>query len=168
MWIDVPLNVAQRIDGYLLLFGYAVALVGVFSLFCVFGLGELLHEGARGLKNNPLFALFFLLGCFAFSHIAFTCPGNPPVVSKQGIKIEYLKNDSDGVFIRWSTADEDIKVGEDEFIIKYRERQIPARTGWSAKEYELGRTKELYYDVPGFYRNRDIRISVEVNKELTK
>ena len=55
MWVDVPLNFAQRIDGDLLVFGYAVAIVGVFCLFCVFGLGELLYEGARGLKNNPLF-----------------------------------------------------------------------------------------------------------------
>lgn len=112
MWNNEHLwYAAQRIDNDLLLIGYAVALIGVFCLFCVFGLGEMMSEAAREMKRNPLFTFFFLLGCFAVSRIAFTCPGTPPVVVQDGIKLTKCVQTSRLIDFEWETEDD--RIGED-------------------------------------------------------
>jgi hypothetical protein len=65
--------------------------------------------------------------------------------------------------IGWETEDDRIVLGEDEFIVEYQERQIPARTGWS-KWKEVGRTKTTDFHADGFWRNRDVRLRIRVDK----
>lgn len=91
-----------------------------------------------------------------------TKPDTPPVVTKEGIKLTRFSVDGK-LSLAWDTTDDRIELGTDEFIIRVRERQIPARTGWSLPR-EIGRTKDTEFTADGFWRNRDIMIWIEVDK----
>lgn len=91
-------------------------------------------------------------------------PPSPPTVVEKGIKLTTFSAPiTGGMIIVWETEDDRIVLGEDEFIIEYQERQIPARTGWS-KWKKLGRTKETDFHADGFWRNRDVRLRIRVDK----
>jgi hypothetical protein len=91
-------------------------------------------------------------------------PPSPPTVVEKGIKLTIFSAPiTGGMTIGWETEDDRIVLGEDEFIVEYQERQIPARTGWS-KWKELGRTKETEFSAKGFWRNRDVRLRIRVDK----
>lgn len=90
-----------------------------------------------------------------------TKPDTPPVILEQGIKLTQFDVD-DGLSVTWETTDDRIEVGTDEFIIRVSDRQIPARTGWSAWR-ELGRTTNTSFSAGGFWRNRDVRLRIEAD-----
>lgn len=101
---------------------------------------------------------------FAMMLIGGSKPPSPPIVQEEGIKVlTYNAPITGGMTMTWKTTDNRIVLGQDEFIIKCRERQIPARTGWSAWR-EIGRTKEPKISKDGFWRNRDIQLRIEVEK----
>jgi hypothetical protein len=90
--------------------------------------------------------------------------GSKPTVIDKGIKLtSVVAHASGGIDIAWEIEDERITVGEDEFIVQYRERQIPSRTGYG-KWKELGRTKDTSISAKGFYLDRDMLIRIKVNK----
>ncbi|MBE6397660.1 MAG: hypothetical protein E7046_11710 [Lentisphaerae bacterium] len=62
-------------------------------------------------KRSPLFTFFFLLGCFAVSRIAFTCPPAPPVVVQEGIKLTKCVQTSRLIDFEWETKDD--RIGEE-------------------------------------------------------
>lgn len=92
-------------------------------------------------------------------------PDIPPVVTQEGIKLKTLEvgTGKGGLEVSWETKDDRIVVGEDTFIIKCRDRQIPARIGWGAWR-EIGRTKDTSFSADGFWKSRDIMIRIEVDK----
>jgi hypothetical protein len=91
-------------------------------------------------------------------------PPSPPTLVEKGIKLTTFSAPIiGGMNIGWETEDERITLGEDEFIIEYRERQIPARKGWSEWR-EVGRTKTTEFSAKGFWRNRDILLRIRVDK----
>lgn len=110
-------------------------------------------------KNWGLIPLAVVMTIFAGSK-----PPSPPTLVEKGIKLTTFSAPiTGGMNIGWETEDDRIVLGEDEFIIEYQERQIPARTGWSQWK-ELGRTKETKVSAKGFWRNRDVRLRIRVNK----
>lgn len=91
-------------------------------------------------------------------------PPGPSVIQEQGIKVtSFTAPIWGGMNLEWETTDERIDLGSDEFVIRVSDRQIPARTGWSAWR-EVGRTTNTSFSVDGFWRSRDIRLKVEVDK----
>lgn len=91
-------------------------------------------------------------------------PPSPPTVVEKGIKLTTFSAPiTGGMTIGWEVEDDRITLGEDEFFVDYQERQIPARTGWSQWR-ELGRTKTTDFHADGFWRNRDVRLRIRVNK----
>jgi hypothetical protein len=107
-------------------------------------------------------------GYVAFAAALTICAGmkppSPPTLVEKGIKLTTFSAPlTGGMNIGWKVEDDRIKLGEDEFIIEFQERQIPARTGWSAWR-ELGRTKNVEFYTDGFWRNRDIRLKIIVDK----
>lgn len=91
-------------------------------------------------------------------------PPSPPIVQEEGIKVlTFSAPITGGLEMTWETVDARIDVGTDDFIVYVSERQIPARTGWSAWR-ELGRTKETAFQTDGFWRNRDVRLRIAVDK----
>lgn len=104
----------------------------------------------------------------AMTYAAGTKPDPPPpVVTEEGIKLTRFAVDDGKLTLAWETTDDRIELGSDEFIIRVRERQIPARTGWSAPR-EIGRTKATEFTADGFWRDRDIMIWIEVDKGAIK
>jgi hypothetical protein len=91
-------------------------------------------------------------------------PPSPPTVVEKGIKLTTFSAPiTGGMNIGWEVEDDRITLGEDEFIVEYQERQIPSRTGWSQWK-ELGRTKTTEISAKGFWRNRDVRLRIRVDK----
>ena len=91
-------------------------------------------------------------------------PPSPPTVVEKGIKFTTFSVPiTGGMTIGWEVEDDRITLGEDEFIVECKERQIPSRTGWS-KWQELGRTKTTKFSAKGFWRNRDVRLRIRVDK----
>ena len=91
-------------------------------------------------------------------------PPSPPTVVEKGIKLTTFSAPiTGGMNIGWEVEDDRITLGEDEFIVEYQERQIPSRTGWSQWR-EAGRTKSTEFSAKGFWRNRDVRLRIRVNK----
>lgn len=89
---------------------------------------------------------------------------SPPTLVEKGIKLTtFSAHITGGMTIGWETEDDRIVLGKDEFIIECSDRQIPARTGWSEWR-EIGRTKETKFSAKGFWRNRDVRLRIRVNK----
>jgi hypothetical protein len=118
---------------------------------------------ARVLSKRGGFGLLLLAAAMTYS--AGTKPDVPPVVVEEGIKITSLDvgESAGGLKIEWETKDERIVVGEDEFVVRCRDRQIPSRTGWSAWR-EVGRTKATEFSAGGFWKSRDIQLRIEVDK----
>ena len=91
-------------------------------------------------------------------------PPSPPTVVEKGIKLTTFSAPiTGGMNIGWEVEDDRITLGEDEFIVECQDRQIPSRTGWS-KWKEVGRTKATDFHADGFWRNRDVRLRIRVNK----
>jgi hypothetical protein len=91
-------------------------------------------------------------------------PPSPPTVVEKGIKLTTFSAPiTGGMTIGWETEDDRIVLGEDEFIVEYQDRQIPSRTGWSMWR-EAGRTKTTNFHADGFWRNRDVRLRIRVDK----
>lgn len=110
-------------------------------------------------KNWGLIPLAVVMTIFAGSK-----PPSPPTLVEKGIKLTTFSAPiTGGMTIGWETEDDRIVLGEDEFIVECQDRQIPARTGWS-KWRELGRTKTTDFHANGFWRNRDVRLRIRVNK----
>lgn len=110
-------------------------------------------------KNWGLIPLAVVMIIFAGSK-----PPSPPTVVEKGIKLTTFSAPiTGGMTIGWETEDDRIVLGEDEFIVEYQERQIPARTGWSQWR-ELGRTKTTEFSADGFWRNHDVRLRIRVDK----
>jgi hypothetical protein len=115
-------------------------------------------------KKHPLL-LVMAIGAIIFGG---SKPPSPPIITSEGIKVvTYSAPIYGGMEISWKTTDERIKLGEDEFIVQVKERQIPSRTGWS-KWKDVGRTKDLKFFTKGFWRNRDILLRVIVDKGEVK
>jgi hypothetical protein len=107
--------------------------------------------------------VFFFFAAIA-TVFAGSKPPSPPTVVDKGIKLTTFSAPIfGGMDIGWETEDERITLGEDEFIIECQDRQIPARTGWSNWR-EIGRTKETDFHAEGFWRNRDVRLRIRVEK----
>lgn len=108
--------------------------------------------------------LVFLIGAVLATIFAGSKPPSPPTLVEKGIKLTAFSAPvTGGMTIGWETEDDRIVLGEDEFIIECSDRQIPARTGWS-KWRELGRTKTTEFSAKGFWRNRDVRLRIRVDK----
>lgn len=91
-------------------------------------------------------------------------PPSPPTLVEKGIKLTTFSAPiTGGMNIGWEVEDDRITLGEDEFIVECQDRQIPARTGWS-KWRELGRTRTTEFSADGFWRNRDVRLRIRVDK----
>lgn len=91
-------------------------------------------------------------------------PPLPPTILEKGIKLTTFSAPiTGGMTIGWETEDDRITLGEDEFIVECQERQIPARTGWGLWR-EIGRTKTTEFSAKGFWRNRDVRLRIRVDK----
>jgi hypothetical protein len=109
------------------------------------------------------FRFFIPMAIFA-TIFAGSKPPSPPTLVEKGIKLTTFSAPIiGGMNIGWETEDDRIVLGEDEFIVEYQERQIPARTGWS-KWKEVGRTKTTDFHADGFWRNRDVRLRIRVDK----
>lgn len=106
---------------------------------------------------------FFIAFAAAATFYAGSKPPSPPVVVEEGIKITTFEANAAGAVIGWETTDERIVVGEDVFVVQYKERQIPRRTGYSEWK-TLGSTIETSFSSKVFLRNRDIIIRVAVDK----
>ena len=107
-------------------------------------------------------------GYVVFAAALTICAGSklpsPPTLVEKGIKLTTFSAPlTGGMNIGWEVEDDRITLGEDEFIVEYQDRQIPSRTGWSDWK-EAGRTKTTDFHADGFWRNRDIRLKVTVNK----
>lgn len=108
------------------------------------------------------FVFFFFVATFAV--YAGTKPPNTPSVVDKGIKVTtFSAHIYGGMDIGWEIEDSRIVLGEDEFVIEYQERQIPDRTEWSSWR-QLGRTKDTKLSAEGFWRNRDVRLRIRVDK----
>lgn len=91
-------------------------------------------------------------------------PPPPPTVVEKGIKLTTFSAPiTGGMTIGWEVEDDRITLGEDYFIIECQERQIPSRSGWSAWKV-IGYTKETDFHADGFWRNRDVRLRIRVDK----
>lgn len=103
-----------------------------------------------------------VLGVFAIAAILYGGT-KPPVVVEQGIKITRYEVADNKVTLEWSTTDERIVLGEDIFLVLKRERQIPARTGWSAWKVVGGMTDTNFVH-KCFTRGADIQYKIQVDK----
>ena len=90
-------------------------------------------------------------------------PPSPPIVIEEGIKVTEYEADSKGATFRWETKDDRIVLGEDVFVVQYKERQIPAKNGYSDWKV-LGTTKDTSFTSKVFLRNRDIIVRIVVDK----
>jgi hypothetical protein len=114
----------------------------------------------KWLKKNLFLIPFAVLATI----FAGSKPPSPPTLVEKGIKLTTFSAPiAGGMTIGWETEDDRIALGEDEFIIECRDRQIPARTGWSQWR-EIGRTKETKFSAKGFWRNRDVNLRIRVDK----
>ena len=107
---------------------------------------------------------FFIPMAILATIFAGSKPPSPPTLVEKGIKLTTFSAPiTGGINIGWEVEDRRIVLGEDEFIVEYQERQIPARMAWSQWR-ELGRTKTTELHVGGFWRNRDISMRIRVDK----
>lgn len=115
---------------------------------------------SKWLKKNWGLALLAV----AMTIFAGSKPPSPPTIVEKGIKLTTFSAPIiGGMTIGWETEDDRINLGEDEFVIECQDRQIPARKGWSQWR-ELGRTKTTEFSAKGFWRNRDVRLRIRVDK----
>jgi hypothetical protein len=110
-------------------------------------------------EHLPFFAVFAALAII----FGGSKPPSPPVVVEKGIKVTSFNSAAQGAVIGWEVLDESIIVGEDIFIVQYRERQIPRKGGYSDWK-TLGSTKETSFSSKEFLRNRDIIVRIAVDK----
>ena len=110
-------------------------------------------------EHLPLFAVFAALAII----FGGSKPPSPPVVVEKGIKVTSFYSAASGAVIGWEVLDESIIIGEDVFIVQYRERQIPLKGGYSDWK-TLGFTKETSFASKEFLRNRDIIVRIAVDK----
>lgn len=91
-------------------------------------------------------------------------PPSPPIVVQERIRVtKFDAPSTGGMTIAWKADDDRIIIGEDEFVVMVSDRQIPSRTGWSDWR-ELGRSMTEEFHTDGFWRNRDVRIKITVDK----
>ena len=86
-----------------------------------------------------------------------------PVVVVKDIEIKSLRCDHTGCEITWACGT-NITVGVDKFIIQRSERQIPARTGWSAYR-DYGESMTTNWATMSPQHASDVRWKVIVRKE---
>lgn len=110
-------------------------------------------------KHKPFFILFAALATF----YAGSKPPSPPVVVEEGIKVTTFESDASGATIGWETTDERIVIGEDVFVVQFKERQIPRIGGYSQWQ-TLGETTNTLFTSKEFLRNRDILVRIVVDK----
>ena len=87
----------------------------------------------------------------------------PPVIVVKDIEVKTYSCDHTGCRMSWACGT-NIVVGVDRFIIQRSERQIPARTGWSAFN-DYGETMTTNWATATPQHASDVRWKIVVRKE---